>query len=80
MGPIPGVYAAWGQWRNCGGLPYSGGWMEQPLSLLVQMMALETAQRAIETVERGGEEKKPTKGLAALNGSQLALYTWLQAD
>ena len=28
----------------------------------------------------GSEEKKPTKGLLALNGSQLALYTWLQAD
>lgn len=76
---MPGVYSAWSHWRNWGGLPYDGGWLDQPLHLLAQMMTLETAQRAIETVERGSEDKKPTKGLAALNASQETLYLWLMS-
>lgn len=39
--PSPAVMS-WSRWKSDRILPYEGGWLDQPLELLVQMMAVDT--------------------------------------
>ncbi len=65
-------------------LPERGGWFDQPLAVLVQLMAIETVYQARKTIERGDEKRERAPGtarvrggLGALSASEETLYLWL---
>ena len=65
---------AWRAWREKGVLPDAGGWYDQDLATLTQLVALDTAYEAFLTAGRpldhGG-------GYAALTPTEQAVYLWL---
>ena len=72
--PPTGLYYAWRAWREKGVLPDAGGWYDQDLATLTQLVALDTAYEAFMLAERpidaGG-------GFSAMSETQKAVYVWL---
>jgi hypothetical protein len=48
----------WQQWERFGVLPALGGWMCQPLSLLIQIKAVDMAYNTAQYIDNGGDMAK----------------------
>ena len=72
--PPTGLYYAWRDWREHGTLPERGGWYDQELSTLIQLVAINTAYEAFMLAERSIEAGG---GFAAMSETQKAVYVWL---
>lgn len=68
--PVTAIYSMYAAWERSGVLPRLGGWMAQPLSVLVQLEAIETTVTAY--------RMKRNKLMDKLTPLQRALMTWLE--
>lgn len=81
IAPLPGVHAAWAAWRRHGTLPYAGGWFDQPLSLLVQILAIDAVYSMLEIRDDKSRDANdmPRGGLSNMSITQIELGQWLGA-
>ena len=70
--PAAGTYSAWAAWSRFGVLPRAGGYLAQPLPLLVQFAAFDACHDMQRIIER-----EDAKFLSEFSTTQMDLYLWL---
>jgi hypothetical protein len=66
------AFELWSIWRLSGHWPL-GNWLEQPLSLLVQIEAIDTVYHTWREFRHNDSKADRPRGLASMNGTQLAI-------
>ena len=70
--PAAGTYSAWAAWSRFGVLPRSGGYLAQPLALLVLFAMFDACHEVQRIVER-----EDGQFLSKFSTTQMELYLWL---
>ena len=65
----------WWEWRSHGKLPKAGGWLDQPLALLVKINAYDLIYNTFTS-----NEKRNGYALDKLDATQLEIISWIESD
>jgi len=67
----------WNEWRKWGSLPRGGGWLQQPLAMLVKIQAIDMVYHTWMYIKPPGKEKP--NDWSKLTATQAAIARWLEA-
>jgi hypothetical protein len=71
--PASAAFYCWRDWARFGQYPEQGGWLDQPLSLLVHIEAIEMTVQTFRYLQREDAD------WSTLTAEQVALIRWLEA-
>lgn len=69
---LPAVFGMWKAWRDHGILPAAGGWLDQPLEILVKVQAIDLVVSTAAYMQAKGSD------WSKLTATQAALVHWIK--